>query len=216
MATRLRHPEESVEVPTPQPRIGTAGAVLLVAGGAIGAVLAMLGLVNVIAPTFDGIALIILGATLMLAGTLFRSATAATRIPSAPGVPGKYAGFLAEILLGAVAGVLGLLLLARVGTVTLAAFGVIALGLGLWMGSSDLDEFDRAIPRSSTQSRKPFDESAGVDVLFGITAVALGILAWIGVARLALPRVAEIGVGAALILIGLVLARRRSRVESRG
>jgi hypothetical protein len=208
MPTKLRHPEDLVEAPSASPRIGAMGAVLLTGDGALGAALGLLGLADILAAPLDGLPLVILGAALVLAGVQFRNASAGAAIPFAPGVRGRLAGFLAEIVLGIVAVLLGILALAKVGSLNIPAFGAIALGLGLWMGSADLEEFDRAVPRSSTRIRKPFDESAGVDVLFGILAVALGILAWIGVAPRALPLVADIGVGAALIIIGLVLARR--------
>jgi hypothetical protein len=187
---------------------------LLVAAGVAGAFLGILGLITALPPSGDGIPVLVLGGALILAGILFRAAAARTNIPSAPGVPAKVAGFTAEILLGFVAVVLGILALARTGQPLFLAFGAIALGLGLWMGSADLETFDRAVPRTATLDRKAVDESAGVDVLFGILAVALGILAWIGVSPRALPLVADIGVGAALLIIGLALSRRAARFRT--
>jgi hypothetical protein len=211
MTTEIRNRTRPSAAVPPRPAIGSTGAGALVAAGVAGAVLGVLGLITVLPPSGDGIPAFVLGGALVLAGTLFRAAAARSVIPSAPGVPGKVAGFLAEVVLGFVAAVLGVLALIRVGEPLYLAFGAIALGLGLWMGSADIEQFDCAVPRTATQDRRAVDESAGVDVLFGILAVALGILAWIGVSPRALPLVADVGVGAALMIIGLALSRRAAR-----
>jgi hypothetical protein len=211
MTTEIRDRVRTSAAVPPRPAIGATGAGTLVAAGVAGAVLGVLGLVTVLPPSGDGVPALILGGALVLAGVLFRAAAARSDIPTAPGVPAKVAGFLAEVVLGLVAVVLGVLALIRAGEPLYLAFGAIALGLGLWMGSADLEQFDRAVPRTATLDRKAVDDSAGVDVLFGILAVALGILAWIGVSPRALPLVADVGVGAALMIIGLALSRRAAR-----
>jgi len=211
MTTEIRDRTRPSAAAPPRPAIGATGAGVLVAAGVAGAVLGVLGLVTVLPPSGDGIPALVLGRALVLAGALFRSAAARSDIPSAPGVRAKVAGFFAEVVLGLVAAVLGVLALVRGGELLYLAFGAIALGLGLWLGSADLEQFDRALPRTATLDRRAVDESAGVDVLFGILAVALGILAWIGVSPRALPLVADVGVGAALMIIGLALSRRAAR-----
>jgi len=212
MTTEIRDRVTRSAPALPGPAMGTAGPGILAAAGIAGAVLGLLGLITVLPPSADGVSALVLGGALVFAGVLFRSAAARSDIPSAPGVRAKVAGFSAEIVLGVVAAVLGVLALVRAGDQPLfLAFGAIALGLGLWMGSADLEQFDRAVPRTATVDRRAVDETAGVDVLFGILAVALGILAWIGVSRRALPLVADVGVGAALMIVGLVLSRRATR-----
>jgi hypothetical protein len=211
MTTKIEAPRVLLQASAAPPRIGTLAAGLLVACGAAGIALAVLGLAGAFPPAVDGLVLLILGAGLVVAGGVLRNAYALAVIPAAPGVHTQTAGFVAELILGLVAAVLGIATLAGGSPLYFPAFGVMALGLGLWMGSADVEQFDRAVPRIGTLARRAIDESAGVDVLFGILAVALGILSWLGVAPRPLALVGDVGVGIALLLIGMVLRPRASR-----
>src|SRR6185295_10277664 len=126
----------------------------------------------------------------------------------APGTGVGTGGFTSELLLGLVAVVLGILAIGNFGTLNFMAFGVIALGFSLWLGSLDVEQFDRAVPQPDLQSRKAIDRSWGVDVVLGMAAVALGVLAWMGVAPRALTLAAIIGIGVAMGILGAVLLRQ--------
>jgi hypothetical protein len=78
---------------------------------------------------------------------------AAANIPFAPGTGARSGGFTSELILGLVAVVLGILALAHVGTVNFLAIGAIALGVSLWMGSLDVEQFDRAVHDVAQQHR---------------------------------------------------------------
>jgi hypothetical protein len=211
MATQLRHPGHRV-VPRPEPRrISASGAALLALGGGAGILMAFLGLTHLVPASLDGIAVILLGGSLVLAGTLLGRASEAANIPFAPGTGVRTGGFTSELILGLVAVVLGILALANLGTINFMAFGAIALGVSLWMGSLDVENFDRAVPQPDPEVQKEIDKSWGIDVVLGMAAVALGILAWMGVAPRTLALVAAIGIGIAMVVLGAVLIRQGSR-----
>jgi hypothetical protein len=184
---------------------------LLVLGGAAGLLLGFLGLIDVVPVSLDGVGVIVLGGSLVLAGTILGRASEAANIPFAPGTGVRTGGFTSELLLGVVAVVLGILAIANVGTFNFMAIGAIALGVSLWMGSLDVEQFDRAVPQPDLESRKAIDRSWGVDVVLGMAAVTLGILAWMGVAPRTLTLVANIGIGLAMGILGAVLLRQGSR-----
>jgi hypothetical protein len=184
---------------------------MLVLGGAAGILLGFLGLIDVVPVSLDGVGVIVLGGSLVLAGTILGRASAAANIPFAPGTGVRTGGFTSELILGLVAVVLGILAITYVGTINFMAFGAIALGVSLWLGSLDVEQFDRAMPQPDLESQKAIDKSWGVDVLLGMAAVALGILAWMGVASRTLTLVANIGIGLAMGVLGAVLLREGSR-----
>jgi len=211
MATQVRKPRHRVTARSSPPRISGAGAGTLVLGGASGILLGFLGLINVVPVSLDGIGVIVLGGSLVLAGAILGRASEAANIPFAPGTGVRTGGFTTELILGLVAVVLGILAIANAGTINFMAFGAIALGTSLWMGSLDVEQFDRAVPQPDLESQKAIDKSWGVDVLLGMAAVALGILAWMGVASRTLTLVANIGIGVAMGVLGTVLLREGSR-----
>jgi uncharacterized membrane protein HdeD (DUF308 family) len=79
------------------------------------------------------------------------------------------------------------------------------------MGSLDVEQFDRAVPQPDLESQKAIDRSWGLDVVLGMSAVALGILALMGVVSRTLTLIAILCVGAAMVILGAVLLRQGSR-----
>jgi len=211
MATQVRHSEFQATARSAPPRISAAGSGLLVLGGAAGILLGFLGLIDIVPVSLDGVGVIVLGGSLVLAGAILGRASETANIPFAPGTGVRTGGFTTELILGLVAVVLGILAVGNVGTINFMPFGAIALGFSLWMGSLDVEQFDRAVPQPDLQSRKAIDRSWGVDVVLGMAAVALGILAWMGGASRMLTLVANIGIGVAMAILGAVLLRQGSR-----
>ena len=160
MATQLRHREHRATPRTVPARISGTGSGLLVLGGAAGLLLGFLGLIRVVPAFLDGVGVIVLGSSLVLAGTILGRASEAANIPFAPGTGARTGGFTTELVIGLVAVVLGILAVANVGAINFVPFGVIALGASLWMGSLDVEQFDRAVPQPDLESQKAIDRKS--------------------------------------------------------
>ena len=209
MATKLQHPERRVATPvTPTQRGSHPGAKVLAMAGAAGIVLGALGILGIGPVYVAGVAVIVLGIAIALAGGLFAQASKDifSKFPS--GRRATFGGFATEIVLGLVAAVCGVLALAGVSTMNLLSIGVIVLGMSLWAGYVAVAQFDQVLPSSTLSGRRMSRGSPGLNILCGVVAASLGILAWMGVNPRTLTLVADVFVGIAVLNIGYSISRR--------
>lgn len=179
-----------------------AGSAAEAIGGAAAVVLAIIGLANGVPVAMMSIATIVLGGAILLDATavgvrhqrLVRDTWG--RDVRAPKVR-LGTGLSAEALAGVAGIVLGILALLGDIPVTLGAIAVIVFGGGMMLG---------------TVARRRHDDATNVatggDVLIGIGAVVLGILALLGLYPLTLVLVALLGVGGAVMFGGSVLGTK--------
>ena len=130
-------------------------------------------------------------------------------------VSGLGTGLTAEVVGGITAIILGILTLLNVSPLVLMPAAAIVFGGTLVFSSgvsSRLDEI--LISRMGEDevfkdvAREAVTASAGVQLLFGITAITLGILALVGMAPMILNLVALLGVGLSDLLRGTAISTR--------
>ena len=185
--------------------IGILGAGSLVGAlGAAGAVvLSILGLVGVLPFTMVTVATIVLGAAMLLEGGAIAARYGRfVRRTALPGevvqMPDVAGGMSAESLAGLAGVTLGILSLLNIYPGILEPVAVIVLGAGLLFASSAV----------SRVMRDNAPASIGGEVLFGIGAVVLGILALLGFDPLLLVLVGLLAVGFAAMLSGSAIGAR--------
>ena len=179
---------------------------LLLAIGAV--VLAILGIVGVFPSYLAAITVIALGAILLVQGgnvvlhyseLLTEAGATSTVIASAVS-----RGLTAEFLAGMAGIVLGLLALLRIVPMTLLSVAVITYGGTLMLTSGEslwLDSFaakDNAIMRQLMHCMSV--AATGAQVLTGLAALVLGILALVGIAPMMMVLVALLATGASVLL----------------
>lgn len=200
--------------------VAGAGATTGAIGAAAAVVLAIIGLSGALSTAMMSVATIVLGAAMLLdAGAvgaryyrLARETWAgedrAARLELGGGISaGSFAG-----IAGIVLGILALLGLAPV---TLCSVALIVFGAGMLLGSAAknrLASLSTGVYGMSEKTRAVIDEaltvSAGSEVLVGVGAVVLGILALLGIDSATLVLVGFLGVGAALLLSGSAFGAR--------
>ena len=116
-------------------------------------------------------------------------------------------GLSAEMLVGAAAIVLGILALIGLVPGVLSAVAIIALGGGLVMSSGSVGRLNDYKIEASTENdmtrrlaREAVSASSGAQVIVGLTAITLGILALVGIVPLILDLVAILAVSGVLVL----------------
>lgn len=183
--------------------------------GAGAVVLAILGLIGVYPLTLDSIATIAAGAGLLLAGGAIAARFARLKTLMETNRPRQeVTGSLGMEGLAGVAGiVLGILALLGVGPLSLLAVSAIVLGAGLIMAGGARSRLETLSHRYGTtvESRTMEDVvyvSSGSDVLVGIGAIVLGILALSGVTPLTLTLISMLAVGASILFGGSTIAAR--------
>jgi hypothetical protein len=200
--------------------VAGAGAATEAIGAAAAIVLAIIGLTGTLTEAMMAVATIVLGAALLIDagamgaryGRLLREASTKEertfRAELGGGISAGTAGGLAGI-------VLGILALLGVMPVTLCAVALIVFGATLLFGSAA-----KARLTTLTTERSGFSErtgrvlhealglSAGGEILVGIGAVVLGILALVGFVPTTLVLVGFIAVGAAMLLSGTAFGAR--------
>jgi hypothetical protein len=199
--------------------VAGAGAATEAIGAAAAIVLAIIGLTGTLTSAMMAIATIVLGASLLIDagalgaryGRLLRASSTeerAGKLELGGGISAGTAGGLAGIVLGILA-LLGFI------PVTLCAVALIVFGASLLFGSAA-----KARLATLTTERHGFAErtgrvlhealnlSAGGEILIGIGAVVLGILALAGFEPTTLVLVGFIAVGAAVLLSGSAFGAR--------
>lgn len=189
-------------------------------GGIATIVLAILGLAGSHAETILPIAVIVFGAALLVQGGTMLSEYAGIIFPAgSTGVSSEQFGIgsLSSLFLVGVAGiVLGVLALLGIAPGILSAVAVIAFGCALMLTSNSVRHLYMlqssasrpSTPRAGTEllAGEMAAGSAGVQMLAGLTALVLGILAVVGMNQNVLLLSALIVLGATVILTGSALS----------
>lgn len=201
-------------------RYVAAGSASEAIGGAGAVALAILGLVGVLPMTFAAIGTMAAGAALMLRGGA--SVAELEQLRAELGATNVVTGGVSTELVGGVAGLaLGVLALVGVAPFTLMAAAAITFGGTLLIGSgltarvnelavrhSGASEGARAVARESVKG------AAGAQVLVGLGAAALGILALTGVDTLSFILIAVLAVGGSELLTGSALGSQMAAAMS--
>lgn len=177
-----------------------------VAGGsmaeAIGALatmaLAIVGLAGVLSTTLAAIATIVLGAAILVQCGAFGAGVAVSRTVGEAQV--ESAGLSAEFLGGVTGIVLGILALLDVAPLTLLSVALLAFGASFLLSSSGSIWFNQA--GYGTSVSRVGAANNGGQVMIGLGALVLGILAVIGLAQLTLILVGLLSLGAAALFSG--------------
>jgi hypothetical protein len=189
-------------------------------GGIATIVLAIIALSGVHPEVILPIAVIVFGAALLIQGGTMLSEYASIIFPAgAAGASTEQMGVgsLSTLFLVGVAGiVLGILALLGIETGVLSAIAVIAFGSGLLLSSNAVRSLymmqssanRSAAPRAGTEllAGEMASGSAGVQMLAGLAAIVLGILAVVGIKGDILLLAALIVLGATVILTGSALS----------
>lgn len=186
-------------------------------GAAAAVVLAIIGLAGILPDAMMTIATIVLGATFLIDagavgarhGALARSAVEHGSVEAYARAP---SGLSAEAGAGLAGIALGILALLGLSPLTLSTVGLIVFGGALLLGSGAKDRFVSTATAHSGLAedahhaiRGPGGFSSGGEVLVGIGAVVLGILALIGVHNVqpgTLVLIGFLAVGLAMLLSG--------------
>ncbi len=202
-----------------------AGSGIEAAGGAAAVVLAILGLVNIAPEDMLPIAAIVVGAALLAqAGLLAAGASAiVSRENMGRREQAEFEGGVgAEALAGGAAVVLGILSLLGIEAGVLMSVAAIVLGAGLVLESGAmsrlnmLDDPRDARMTARIAARRAVVGSESAQVLVGIAAVVLGILALIGFDPMVLNLVAMLAVGVSIVLSGAALGGKMASLLSTG
>lgn len=197
-----------------------AGATTEAIGGAAAIVLAIIALAGVLSLPLMSITTIVLGAAILMdatsAGLRYERLVRASMRGEDPVLRAELGGGISAGSIGGIAGiVLGILALLGLTPVTLCAVALIVFGAALLFGSAAkgrLTSLSTGHLGLSERTRRLIDESislsAGGEVLVGIGAVVLGILALLGVDPMTLGLVGFLGVGGAVLLSGSAFGAR--------
>jgi hypothetical protein len=195
------------------------GGLIDAIGGIAVAVLAIIGLTGFDAERMAGIATIVLGAALLIQGgtilseyaQVYRAAAAA---PASERVGGD--GLAAMFVVGAGGLVLGVLALLGLVSVDMTAIAVIAYGSALVLGSTSVRQLHvlqmQNLQMVSSHSGHELlagqmaSGSAGIQLLTGLTATVLGILAVAGHDPVVLTLAAFLVLGVTVLLTGSALS----------
>jgi hypothetical protein len=189
-------------------------------GGIATIVLAILALAGVRPDIIVPIAVIVFGASLLIQGGTMLSEYASIIFPAGATAtsPEQFGvGSLSSLFLVGVAGiVLGVLALLGIAPAILTAIAVIAFGSALMLSSNAVRQLYMlqtsgnrpGAPRAGTEllAGEMASGSAGVQMLAGLAAVVLGILAVVGINHDVLTLAALIVLGATVILTGSTLS----------
>jgi len=201
--------------------IAAGGGVAQAVAAVAAVVLAIIGLAGMMPLYMLTISCIALGAALLfeggaIAGRYSRMLEHMTEREAETAEIGG--GVAAEAIAGAAGVALGILGLIGISTMTLMSVAVIIFGGGLLLGSAAVSRVNAGRYRYATQeparriTREAVFVSAGGQVLIGITAVVLGILALLGLDPLVLTLVGMLGVGFSVMLSGTAIGARMMSV----
>ena len=191
--------------------VGSASAAEII-GGIAAIVLTILGLAHVAPNLMLTIATIAIGVALVFEGgsiaVQFSRIISKTAENSAQTIE-MGGGMTAEMVAGIAGVVLGILALLGLDPLTLSASAVVVYGAALSLGSgstSRLNELKIEVSGAHQSAQKVAHEAvsaaAGTQVLVGLAAGVLGILALVGIAPMPLVLVGLLTVGTSLLLSG--------------
>lgn len=200
------------------------GGMLDAAGGIATVALAIIGLAGLVPEVLMGIATIVFGVTLIVqAGALLSEysgitfpSTAVATSAATDSLAGGGVGVM--FMVGGAGIVLGILALLGITPMVLCASALIAFGGAMLLGSSSVrhvHQLQAAMRRAGGVTTQGVNEilasemaagSAGAQLLSGLAAIVLGIIALSGVYSLALVLVGLLVIGASNILAGGALS----------
>lgn len=195
------------------PRVNMFGGWTIEAlGGAAGAVLAIIGLSHVEPAYLVAVAGIALGAALLFQGSMVTAEYASILQRTGGGSlasAGFGGGLSAQSMAGAASIILSLLALLGLPNVVLMGVVSIVLGAGLILNSgvnARLDGLKIEVADEAETAKRVAQEAVsattGADIMVGLAAVVLGILALIGIASMVLNLTAMLAVGTAILFNG--------------
>jgi hypothetical protein len=200
-------------------RRGTIGEAF---GGAIGVVLAILGLAGVLPEYMAAIASIAIGAALLAQGGALAARWSHLHSEAAGIETAEIGtGMSAELFGGAVGVALGVLALVGVAPQYLLPIALIVFGGTLLLGTAteaDLAQLARPNALEAGKAklvREATVAASGTQLLVGIAAVVLGIVGLVGPARLLVTLVGMLVVGGSILLTGATLGGRMMMVMRR-
>jgi hypothetical protein len=212
-----RGPYPSIEE-HPSEGILMGGSLAETIAGAGAVVLSILGLVGILPDTLPAVATIAIGGAFLLeSGSIasrfawvLRQVTKSTFETGEMGVGMtiEFVGGIAGIALG----VLALLRLVPNILLPIAAiiFGfTLLLGIGVQMRLNDLEmQCNSAHEMARKVAREAVSAASGIQILFGLGAITLGILSIVNIAPMVLTLVAMLSVGGATMFSGAALSGR--------
>lgn len=206
-------------------RIMAGGSMVEAVGGAAAVVLAILGLLDILAVPIAAIAVIAIGIALLVGGgTLaarFQRLLTTWEGRFAPAVVSETiaGGMSVETLFGAAGVALGILALLDTAPMTLIPIAVIIFGAALLMASGATERLNELMVRRGAEPREAerwardaVSAASGSEVLVGLGGIVLGILAIAGYSTLTLSLVALLGFGVSILLTGTSIASRMMTV----
>lgn len=209
---------EAVEIESSYGRVVAGGSMIEAIGCAAAIVLAIIGLSGILQPYMTAVAVIAIGASLLFEGGTVGarfSRLLATRAAGTFGYAGFGGGMTAEFLAGAAGIILGLLALLGIAQAILPPVAVIVFGGALLIGSGPtarLSFMENAASGNYVEVREVAREAvcatSGAQVLTGLAAAILGILALVGFSAMILTLVALLCVGAAVVINGSAISGR--------
>jgi hypothetical protein len=202
----------------PYKRVVAGGSMMEALGGLGAVVLTILGLARVYPIDMAAISVIAIGASLLFdggaIGARFSRLLAATG-SDAIGTAELGGGITAEFLGGAAGIVLGLLSLLGMAPVTLCPVAAIVFGGALLLGSGATARLNvleitahTTHARAEAIVREAVTAAAGAQVLTGLAAILLGILALVGFNPSVMTLVALLCLGASVVLSGSAISGR--------
>ncbi len=198
---------------------GGSATEALVGIGAV--VLTIIGLAGVVPHLMLSIAVIAVGAALLIEGAAIAAefSQLASRAGGGPATDLELGGGTAMEFLGGAAGVvLGILALIGVAPVMLNSIAAIVFGATLVLSTGSIGQLREVGPDYTTGervARRTVTGGVGVQALVGIGAIALGIIALVGYNPRLLTLVAVLAVGAALLITGAAVTARLMTIFSR-
>lgn len=195
-----------------------SGSVAETVGGIAAIVLAILGLANINPPLMIPIATIAIGVALLFEGGSIAaeySKIVAKSTESETQVVEMGSGMTSEMLAGIAGIVLGILALLGLASITLTASALIVYGAALALSSGMMSRLNNlkienssAHPTAQKVAHEAVSTATGTQVLVGMAAGVLGILALIGIAPTVLVLVGLLATGASLLLSGGAIGAR--------
>jgi hypothetical protein len=187
-------------------KTATAGSVIEALGGIGVVALSIIGLAGVIPETMAAIAAIAFGVALASEGAAIAARfSQLTRYPADTVQKTEVSGGAGSELIGGLAGgILGILALIGMVPVTLLAIASIVFGASILLGAGTASRLSLAVSHTGEHwlASDTLAATAGAQVLVGVAAIALGILALVGTAPMTLVLVAFLSLGSAAVIQG--------------
>lgn len=199
-------------------RAVVGGTTIEAIGGAVAVVLSIIGLARIFPGFMAAVSAIALGVALLFEGGFIASEY--TRILERSGkgtleTAELGGGLGTQTLAGGAVIVLGILALLGIATWSLLAISSLILGAGVLLGSGVTSRLNAVKIEASEESARTqriaheiVSASAAGEVLIGLSAIVLGILALIGISPDVLVLVAMLAVGASILLTGSAVTGR--------